>query len=532
MGHLILPGSTGWSKPPGGLRVRWGHPLADRLLWAAAPGAGSSNDLIEGQQATLLANGNWAGATAIGEGLNSASTADGGAAWPWTDRLASLTDEWTIAVWLDPTTLVSSSHLLDIPYRAAGWTTPYHGLNLMREVLTGRLTLEWASSAADRNTATSPATMFADTDPLSLYLVTRQGSVARFFKNAAQIGANVTGRPTTSVDLSGKQPITLLNRSSTSVGEGIVGVTPLAAVWGRALRNDEIAWLAAEPYAFVQPAARRWFVSVIGAAAFDPATGFDWSEQPQSWTQPPWLAPDASVEGPVPLANAATASYFDWDATFDRDLTVRWFQPDASIEGFLPLANAPTHPDLGWDVRFDINRSQRWFTPEPYVESPLPLASPLTPLAADLLAGLWPDQSGQQDRGIQPVWFRPDDPQEGLVPPPFDPSIGFDWTDGSGQQDRSIQPVWQAPDAETQLLQTIAPPPTTATVDQQAALWPEQPVAWQAPANITNAIEPWFMGLNINLYAPAPGATPSVLINAENGDVYLYIGNNFIVPAS
>lgn len=314
------------------------------------------------------------------------------------------------------------------------------------------------------------------------------------------------------------------------------------------------------------------------AAPFDPAAGFDWSEQPAAWQGQAWFQPDTEVWTPIPSLTVApvdaraglwpeqpgqeapvvrfwyspeeahappvilTILPLDSSLTGDlwhdhsyqqaRSIAPTWFAPDASVDSFPPLPNAPTHPDLGWDAIFDRDQRVRWFAPGPYVESPLPLASPLTPLATNLLAALWPDASGQQDRSIQPIWFRPDDPQEGLAPPPFDPSIGFDWTDRSGQQDRSIQLVWYAPDAETQLLQTIAPPPTVATVAQQAAMWPEQPAAWQAHANITNAIEPWFMGLNINLYAPAPGATPSVLINAENGDVFLYIGAGFIVPAS
>ncbi len=266
MGHIILPRSAGLVKPAGGLGVRWGHPLADRLLWAVAPGLGVSGDLIEGQPGALLGTGTWGGQTEIGAALDSANSTNDGAYWPWTDRLASLTNQWTIVVWADPTTLVSYSSLLRIPYRAAGWTSPYHSLVLGRSALTSSIEMQFATSSTTRETIISAVGAIADTDPLTMYAATRNGTVVRFFRNATQHGGDAATVATV-VDISGKQPPTLLNRSSTSVGEGMVGRSPLAAIWGRALTDGEIAWLAAEPYAFVAAPGRRLFVAPIGTAA-------------------------------------------------------------------------------------------------------------------------------------------------------------------------------------------------------------------------------------------------------------------------
>ncbi len=277
MGHLILPRSAGLAKPPEGAGVNWSHPLADRLLWAAAPGAGVSGDLIDGQSGTLLGTGTWGGQTTIGAALDSANSTNDGAYWPWTDRLASLTDTWTIAVWADPASLAAGGydHLLCIPYRATGWTTPYLGLSFGRYGTTGQLSAQYAESATAWITRASTSVGITAADPLTLYLVTRKAATFRFFVDAYQLGADVAG-VTTAIDLSGKQPITLLNRSSTSVGEGLVGRSPLAAIWGRALSDDEVAWLAAEPFAFVQRPGGRLFVPAAAPPAGDtpfPYTG-------------------------------------------------------------------------------------------------------------------------------------------------------------------------------------------------------------------------------------------------------------------
>ena len=232
------------------------------------------------------------------------------------------------------------------------------------------------------------------------------------------------------------------------------------------------------------------------AAVFDPATGFPWLEQPQDWSDgTPFVQREASIGGSPPLPNAYSGFDLHEQPAAWRDGTP-WFRPDDANEIEPPLPNAATHPDLGWDATFDRAQTIVWFAPDASVESPLPLASPLTPLTPDLIAGLWPDQSGQQDASIQAVWNAPD---ASFEPPSF--------------------PILPAA-------------PTVATVAQQATLWPEQPAAWQDWRNITDAIEAQAFTLDVNLYAPAPGATPKVLINAENGDVFLYIGGGFIVPAS
>lgn len=198
-----------------------------------------------------------------------------------------------------------------------------------------------------------------------------------------------------------------------------------------------------------------------------------------------------------------------------------------------------------------------------------PPEPPAAPPTTEQLAGLWREQQGQEQRPVpwlfadnllgitateafDPTvidfgydaqqnrstavrWFAPDEHAAGFVPlgsaaaPRVDGDFGYD-----AQQDRSTAQRWFAPDIEVSVLRPLSFV-TTATVPEQAPLWIEQPYPlagnrqrWYDPS-----VEPVPGPLKDTLFTTPPAAGfPTVLIDASTGDVYLYIGSNFIVPAS
>ena len=305
----------------------------------------------------------------------------------------------------------------------------------------------------------------------------------------------------------------------------------------------------------------------------------------------------------------------------DRSLEQRWFTPDPAADGFVPIAPAfnpapfagifglpdatppppppwfaPDESDgqpgsmfaeeilTEWVPFFGDDQPQvnaRWaFAPDDSTESPLPLLSPLTPLAPELLAGLWPDQSAQQDRTTQPVWsdlvtwagdgfvpiaagfdpapmstlwpeqpgqerslgptwFQPDDDYLGIPPFGFTtatvPQQAGLWQDPSGQQDRGIHPRWYQPEDDWQASFQTPVPPFDPSVGA-AALGFEATVVWQQWFS-PDMIEPHFAGplqswlmLTWDL-TPRGGTVPKVLIDADSGEPFIYLAGPFIVRA-
>jgi hypothetical protein len=334
-----------------------------------------------------------------------------------------------------------------------------------------------------------------------------------------------------------------------------------------------------QPQAWAPP---TWFApeaSVEGPpppVTFDPGAGFDWSEQPAAWTAATWFQPD-TLEAWVPIPNLTVATVAQ-DAGLWQEQPAAWtgqwgFHPDDDYRVALVGTVATVDQQAGlWPEQPQTWRDGTpFFQPDTEAWTALPVIAPVF-IAEDLVDG-----SGQQDRSVGPVWFAPEASADGFVPvaAAFDPAtvdFGRDaqqdrstqavwfapdaaveglttgtittatvaqqaglWQDQSGQQDRNIGPTWHAPDAGQDVLRSLIVP-TVASVDQQAPLWIEQPypergnqAVWynQAVEPVDGSLQDWLFTVG----SPG-GGTPAVLVNAENGDVFLSIGGIFIVPAS
>lgn len=137
-----------------------------------------------------------------------------------------------------------------------------------------------------------------------------------------------------------------------------------------------------------------------------------------------------------------------------------------------------------------------WFTPDLTPEGLTTGGVTVATVAAQ--AGLWQDQSGQQDRGIQPTWFTPEQDTFAQYPTipvtPFSPGNGFPWL----------------------------------LADEYPARRDFTPDAVQA--SFEGTLQPWLF--TTGSPGTGTGAAPAVLIDAETGDIYLSIGGNLIVSAT
>ena len=240
---------------------------------------------------------------------------------------------------------------------------------------------------------------------------------------------------------------------------------------------------------FAPDASVEGFVPIAGAA-FNPATGFGWQEaELVVSTDQQWFAPDVSVEGFPPRPAAPNHPDLGYDPQQDRDLSVTWLAPEPSVEGLVPLGPEPTHPDFGYDSQQDRDQTQVWFAPDS-VDRPFPLVS--APVHPDF--GYDP----QTDRDQTVVWYQPDTGSEWVPVPNLGnaatvPQEPVGQPDPSEAIDQTV--TWYQPDTGAEWVPI--PGLTQATPAQDAALWQEQPghersldVLWYQPEDPSEAYFP------------------------------------------
>lgn len=220
---------------------------------------------------STLGSGNFGSNSPIGDAGASPGTTNDGLWWPWSPQFLSLGLQWTILVWARNDALTNFSSLFSIPYQST-WANPFAALSFSRDNALSDYRCYYAQNSSTPVASNSATGYITAGDPFRAYLCTRSGTSVGYWRNGV---LHSTGTFGTNVapDFTNKQPITLLNHSSTAAGEGTQGVCPLAAVWSRALLPVEIMWLYQEPWAFMQPPAKRlmdagavasaWHTSVV-----------------------------------------------------------------------------------------------------------------------------------------------------------------------------------------------------------------------------------------------------------------------------
>ncbi|MDX2141382.1 MAG: PKD domain-containing protein [Chloroflexota bacterium] len=245
------------------------HPLARRygLMWCVAPQFGGLRDVVGGGVGTLLPNGVLAGASPHGQALRSTALHNGGAHFPFPERLRALSDHFSIVVCAAPLSFNTYSHLISIPIT----TEPALALRLYD---TSQLMLTF-----NQGTSNSPsaAGMITPTDGWTLYTATKAGDRIRFYKNGDTAGiSDYAGAAV----WSSHSKIALFDHDGYN---GMAGDLGMAAIFAAPLPEDAIAALARD---WTQLFAPRIFPFYLPPPALPPAPTASFSATPLTGSAP------------------------------------------------------------------------------------------------------------------------------------------------------------------------------------------------------------------------------------------------------
>lgn len=253
--------------PPQPYFIDWSNPLTNGLVWATLPGHQSSIELVDGGKQTFLTSGSYGHIDPFGGAVYSSSTSNGGSYYPWSKRLETITNTYSVVVWAKFTSFTDFGHIFNIPYHS-NWSGPYSCFRLFRWLNTNKLAFSRAKSGTLYN-AVSSNDLISTSDPLSMFGSIGTDSLHDFYKNGSYIEQVNDSSGSGNIDWGNKREIALFNRNSGDTGEGLGGYIPFLGIWNRRLTPYEMLWLYLEPYAILLP---QYHIHGFGEAGATPAT--------------------------------------------------------------------------------------------------------------------------------------------------------------------------------------------------------------------------------------------------------------------
>ena len=229
--------------------IDWSNPITRDLIFAVS---GTGPDAVSGQQGVALASGKQ-GITKNGVAIESTSTTDGGYYYPLSKSIPNTLGDVTLFQTVEIDSWSSYSSLLCIPAAAGSWSPPYGAFGLQRVGVDNKLRL-WGTDGGVWFVTSLP--VYAGNS----YSIgaSRSGASAIFDVNGAtESVSGVVG----AFDLSARQPICLLQRSSSNNGEGIDGRSAITLLWKRALSADELKSIRENPWQIFAPRSSRRLIS-------------------------------------------------------------------------------------------------------------------------------------------------------------------------------------------------------------------------------------------------------------------------------
>lgn len=176
----------------------------------------------------------------------------GWAAWDTTAALEALTDEYTIAVVLDPNQASSAwRSLLSVPaYASGGHTSPYHVMLLCASGLGDPTKLAYHQTIANvgANYQSATGAINTSTDGQTCYAVRRSGTNVDYLVDGVEVSSSTVAAG--ALDWTPHGPVCLGTRSASDPGEGCAGTYVFAGVADRALTDDELVAITASPLGF------------------------------------------------------------------------------------------------------------------------------------------------------------------------------------------------------------------------------------------------------------------------------------------
>jgi hypothetical protein len=225
--------------PPGPPRVNSSSRQAVGCVWAVRPGQ-SVEAPIGGGTGTLMASGTWFGHDSEQEGVQSTSSNDGGAYWPWPAGCTSLTKAFSLAGWYYRVSAGDWGMLFSVPRSNSGWSNPW-------------AVIAWGKNGSSNSSrltlSNAPTWVTAATDfwqdGLHHYAITRTvGGLMTCYRDGLVVESSTENDA--DLDWAGgtsAQTFVLMNRSNYSTGEGVVGTVTDFRLYDYCLSGGDVEGL-------------------------------------------------------------------------------------------------------------------------------------------------------------------------------------------------------------------------------------------------------------------------------------------------
>lgn len=255
---ILLQPARWRQQPSGPTELDRDHPLARGLVFASIGNAAGSPDLIGGARSQPLGSST-IGTFATGQGFYSPSTTGNGWSTKYdTDVFQTISTAFTIACEFKAEFLSDAAHIVSVPYANNTFADPKVSFCLRRLTTTTRITIEMGTNPPGIQGSVFDTALFVDT--LSTYVAVRNGASSSVKRNNVLLPTvSNTFTDNSIVGYSTANEVTLLNRSSTSPGNGTGGGILWAYIWNRALGDDEQAAIYNAPYDFIKPLSTQRF---------------------------------------------------------------------------------------------------------------------------------------------------------------------------------------------------------------------------------------------------------------------------------
>lgn len=204
---------------------------------------GDSQDLVSGTKPQKLGSASRRNSR-DGMGWYSSSNSTDGVyyALPADHPLYSIGIEITIFQIAQIDSWAAYSSLLCVPYQNGSWADPYGAFGLQRDNTANTIRL-WGYGGT--------GTYISNTTSLTVTSGGRRAIGAARYANGCRFLINgqyddsVAGvNRSSAFSWTNKQPLVILNRSNSNAGEGTTGSAPVTLIFGRALTEPEMRWLA------------------------------------------------------------------------------------------------------------------------------------------------------------------------------------------------------------------------------------------------------------------------------------------------
>lgn len=234
----------------GKLKLNRIHPLSRQLTWCVTPGVDNIEDKVSPSlKGTLLTSGSWQSITPLGKSVESTSTSNCGAYWPFNDFISKINKDFTFVIFAELDSLVAYGHLFCIYHAAgSGWASPFGSISMQNDGTVGKGVMMSSNGTTQDWAVTTGSDFFVTGKGVHMYAARRKDNKVQFYKDGKTYETEKTLSNNVALSFSARREICIFNRQTQNVGEGTDGRCVFAGLWSRGLNDREIAQLFTNPW--------------------------------------------------------------------------------------------------------------------------------------------------------------------------------------------------------------------------------------------------------------------------------------------